>query len=61
MEGEQAERVTEESTESIAERDMVRSGSPRRDSSGTGTDRAATERLAEPHAPRKLHRRTWKE
>jgi hypothetical protein len=61
MEGEQADRDTEDSTESSAERDMVRSGSPGSDSSGTGTDRAAKERLAEPHAPRKLHSCTWKE
>ena len=58
--GEQVESLTVESTDSIAERDTVRSGSPGSDSSGTGTERAATERTAEPHAPRKLHNCTRK-
>ena len=60
IEGKQTDTVTDESTTSTAERYMIRSGSPRSESSGTGAARAAIDRTAEPHAPRKLHNCTWK-
>ena len=52
VEDRHAEIVTEESTTSTAERDTVRSGSPGRESNGTGAGRAATDRSADPQAPR---------
>jgi hypothetical protein len=58
--GEQAERVTDESTDSIAERDTVRNDSPRRDSRGIGAETDSTDRSVEPHMPRKLHSFTSK-